>query len=107
MITGYAIQANNKIYVVPANTKRFTKAIADVFIKALFTELMQKHPELTTDIIYKDMTANKRYFKISYEYKPNMDTGNGTEPRYYISTKNIIGYYKPEVFTVLNPESEV
>lgn len=102
MITGYAIQANNKIYVVPAQTKRFTKAIADIFIKALFTELMQKHPELTTDIIYKDMTANKRYFKISYEYKPNMDTGNGTEPRYYITTSNMTGHYKPEFVEVLN-----
>lgn len=27
MITGYAIQAHNKIYVVPAQTKRFLRTI--------------------------------------------------------------------------------
>ncbi len=102
MQTAYCIQAHNKFYIVNANTKRFTKAIADVFINALFTELMKKHSELTPDIIYKDMIQNKRYFKISYEYKPNMDTGNGTEPRYYITTSNSTGHYKPEFVEVLN-----
>lgn len=102
MTQAYCIQAKNKYYIVNASTKRFTKAIADIFIKGIFSELMQKHPELTTDIIYKDMTANKRYFKISYEYKPNMDTGNGTEPRYYITTSNMTGHFKPEFVEVLN-----
>jgi hypothetical protein len=101
MKTAYCIQAHNKFYIVNANTKRFTKAIADIFINALFTELMKKHSELTPDLIYKDMIKNKRYFKVSYEYKPNMDTGNGTEPRYYINTKSMISYLKPEQFIVI------
>ena len=107
MITGYAIQANNKIYVVPTQTKRFTRAIADIFIKHIFSEIIKTHPEITPDIIYSDMVKNKRYYKLSWEYRAETETENGIEPRYYISTKNIIGYYKPEVFTVLNPESEV
>ena len=107
MITGYAIQAHNKIYVVPAQTKRFTRAIADIFIKHIFSETMKTHPEITPDIIYNDMVKNKRYYKLSWEYKPETETENGIEPRYYIATKSIIGYYKPEVFKVLNSESEV
>lgn len=102
MTQAYCIQAKNKYYIVNASTKRFTKAIADVFINALFTELMKKHSELTPDIIYKDMIKHKRYFKISYEYKPNMDTGNRTEPRYYITTANINGHFKAEFVEVLN-----
>lgn len=103
MITGYAIFLKNRFYVVPANTKRFTKAIADKFIsQPIFQDLLKAHPDkLNPDILYRDMVDNKRYIKINFEYRPQTDTGNGIEPRYYINTKSMIGYWKPEQFIVI------
>jgi hypothetical protein len=99
MVTAYAIQIKNKFYVVPANTKRFTRAIADKYINLpIFQELIKAHPDkLTPDILYRDMIDAKRYFKLSYEYIPDEEQ----KPRYYVNSKSLIGYYTPETFIVI------
>ena len=102
--TGYAMAIKDKYYIVPAKTQRFTRAIADSFIKGVpaIQAGFIKHPEVTPEMLYTDMVKNKRYFKVRYEYKPEMDTGNGIEPRYYISGKGFFGHYHPDNIKILN-----
>ena len=104
--TGYAMAIKDKYYIVPAQTQRFTKAIANVFINALFSEHLKTHPAITTDMIYRDMIDNKRYFKVKYEHKPNMETdiNGGREDRYYIQGSNFFGHFKPDNVVILQAE---
>ena len=104
--TGYAMTIQDKMYIVPANTQRFTKAIADSFIKGVpaIQAGFIKHPEVTPELLYIDMVKMKRYFKVRFEYKPEMitDTDGTTEPRYYISGKGFFGHYHPDNIKILN-----
>lgn len=96
--TGYAIAIKDKYYIVPAKTQRFTKAIADRFINALFSEHLKAHPTITPEMIYRDMIDNKRYFKVKFEFKPDMitDINGSRENRYYIQGTNFFGHFKPQ-----------
>ena len=104
--TGYAMAIKDKIYIVPANTQRFTKAIADSFIKGVPTIQAGfiKHPEVTPEMLYTDMVKMKRYFKVRFEYKPEMitDIDGTTEPRYYINAKGMCGHWKPEQVQIIS-----
>lgn len=102
--TGYAIAIKDKYYIVPAKTQRFTRAIADRFINTLFSEQLKAHPAITPEMLYRDMIDNKRYFKVKYEYKPDMETDlNGNrEDRYYIQGSNFFGHFKPENVQIIN-----
>lgn len=105
--TGYAIQSKNKFYIVPTSAARFTKAIANAFIENVpaIQEALTKYPDkITPKLLYVDMIKMKRYFKIKYEYKPEMitDINGTTEPRYYINAKGINGHFKPENVQIIS-----